>query len=61
MHPTVPARDYGAYCSNVCRKNKQTLRRMSEALVKPRFVESGSIAESKLRVEYLEELELLGP
>jgi len=42
------------------RKNKQTQRRMSEILV-ALFEQSGSFAEAKARIGYLEELELWEP
>lgn len=42
------------------RKNKQTQRRMSEVLVRL-FEESGSFAEAKARIGYLEDLELWQP
>lgn len=42
------------------RKNKQTQRRMSEVIV-GLFEESGSFAEAKVRVGYLEDLELWEP
>lgn len=42
------------------RKNKQTQRRMGEVLVRL-FEESGTFAEAKARIGYLEELELWEP
>jgi len=42
------------------RKNKQTQRRMSEILM-ALFEQSGSFADAKVRIGYLEELELWGP
>jgi nucleoside 2-deoxyribosyltransferase len=42
------------------RKNKQTQRRMSEVLV-GLFEESGSFADAKVRIGYLEDLELWEP